>query len=165
MKHVSPSRRHALRRALAAALAGGIAAPLLAAGPVTHLPRPESLQALARAAVARGEPLVVLVSLPGCVYCEQVRRDALAPLRARGGAVVQVDLRDAARVAGFDGQATTHDRLTRAWGVRVAPTVLFFDAQGREVAERLQGASIPDFYAAYLEDRLDRAREVLRAAR
>lgn len=165
MRPVDLKRRLGLRLALAAVLAGGAGALAVAAGPVTHLPRPASLQALARQAAAQGEPLVVLVSLPGCVYCEQVRRDALAPLRARGGAVVQVELRDPARVTGFDGQATTHDRLTRAWGVRVAPTVLFFDGEGREVAERLQGASIPDFYAAYLEDRLERAREAVRAAR
>lgn len=159
------SRRRWLGRAVAATVAGLAGAAGLAASPATHLPRPDSLQALARRAAARGEPLVVLVSLPGCVYCEQVRRDALAPLRARGGAVVEVELRNPARVAGFDGVPTTHDRMTRDWGVRVAPTVLFFDGQGREVAERLQGASIPDFYAAYLEDRLERAREALRTAR
>jgi hypothetical protein len=36
--------------------------------------------------------------------------------------------------------------------------VLFFGKGGSEVAQRLVGASIPDFYGAYLEERLRQAR-------
>ncbi|MGH6627004.1 MAG: hypothetical protein ACRECD_10775 [Burkholderiaceae bacterium] len=39
------------------------------------LPVPASLADAGRAAAARGEPLVILVSLPGCPYCELVRRN------------------------------------------------------------------------------------------
>ena len=37
-------------------------------------------------------------------------------------------------------------------------SVLFYGAGAREVSERLAGSSIPDFYGAYLEDRLAQAR-------
>jgi hypothetical protein len=33
----------------------------------------------------RGEPLVLLVSLPGCPYCELVRRNYLLPARKEAG--------------------------------------------------------------------------------
>ena len=52
------------------------------------------------------------------------------------------------------GAATTHDSILRSWRVGVAPTVLFFGKGAREVAPRLAGASIPDFYGSYLDDRL-----------
>jgi hypothetical protein len=64
-------------------------------------------------------------------------------------------------VLDFQGASTTHDALVRQWGVRVAPTVLFFGAGGVEVAERLRGASIPDYYGAYLDQRLSVARAVV----
>jgi hypothetical protein len=50
----------------------------------------------------------------------------------------------------------------RLWKVRVAPTVLLLGRGGAEVAERLVGGYIPDFYAAYLEQRLEQARASLR---
>ena len=59
------------------------------------------------------------------------------------------------------GVVRTHDAQVRAWGVRMAPTVLFFGRGGIEVAERLVGAGMPDFYGAYLEERLTTARNAL----
>ena len=50
--------------------------------------------------------------------------------------------------------------LVRAWQVKAAPTVLFLGPGGQEVADRLVGGS-PDFYSAYLDGRLERARQAL----
>ena len=61
----------------------------------------------------------------------------------------------------LQGQSTTHDALVRAWQVKAAPTVLFLGPGGREVADRLVGGS-PDFYSAYLDGRLERARQAVR---
>ena len=76
-------------------------------------------------------------------------------------AVVQLDMRSAQAVNGFDGERSTHQEILRAWSVKVAPTVLFFGQGAREVAPRLEGASIPDFYGAYLDERLRMARRAL----
>jgi hypothetical protein len=69
-----------------------------------------------------------------------------------------VDMRTATSVRDFSGATVTHDALARGWGIKVAPTVLFFGAKGKEIAERLEGGYIPDFYGAYLEQRLQVAR-------
>lgn len=139
------------------ALAGAAAAARAAT-----LPASRSLPDELELSLRRGRPLVVMASLDGCPFCRVVRDNYLAPLLAETGQpVVQVDMGSAAAVVGFDRQATTHDQLLRAWKVTVAPTVLFFGRGGREVAERLAGASIPDFYGAYLEQRLQVARKSL----
>jgi thioredoxin-related protein len=57
----------------------------------------------------------------------------------------------------------THAELVRAWKIKVAPTVLFFGPRGKEVAERLRGGYIEDFYGAYLAQRLQQARAVIKA--
>ncbi|MES2938590.1 MAG: thioredoxin fold domain-containing protein [Pseudomonadota bacterium] len=126
------------------------------------LPAPASLAAELAGALARKQPLVVMASLDGCPFCRVVRDSHLAPLRAESGLpVVQLDTASTRAVLDFAGTASTHDQLLRAWGVATWPTVLFFGAQGKEVAERLVGASIPDFYGAYLDERLAAARRRL----
>jgi hypothetical protein len=114
------------------------------------------------AALARGLPLTVMVSLPGCPFCKVVRDSHLAPLlREQAVAVVQVDMGSTLPLLGAQGQAGTHAEQVRRWGVKVAPTLLFFGRQGNEVAERLVGALLPDFYGAYLAQRLETARQSL----
>lgn len=140
---------------LAAAGLAGAVRPSAAA----TLPLAVSLQDELAHALAKGRPLVVMVSLDGCPFCKVARDHYLAPLREQEGLpVVQFDLRSPRAVRDFRGQATTHDALTRSWRIRVAPTVLFFGRDGVEVAERLTGAYIPDFYGAYLDERLQQAR-------
>ncbi len=121
------------------------------------LPAPASLAAELRDALARGRALVLLASLEGCPWCAYVRTSWLAPLRAEGQPVVEIDLRQPAPVLDFQGAASTHAQVARALAVRVAPTVLFLGAGGRELAPRLAGVPLPDFYGAYLQERLTAA--------
>jgi hypothetical protein len=110
------------------------------------------------------QPLVVMVSLHGCAFCKVVRENYLHPLRASGLQVVQIDMRDNRALVDFDSTALTHDAWVRKQGIKLAPTVLFFGALGREVATRLKGAYLPDFYGAYLDDQLALARRVVAGA-
>jgi hypothetical protein len=156
-----PRRRAAVRiGALLAATAALLVAP--AAPGDTALERPASLRAAAAAAAARREPLVLLVSLPGCPYCERVRRAHLLPLvRETHVPAVQIDSGSSAAVDDFDGVRVSHDAVARRLGARFTPTVLFLGPDGAELAERLVGAGNPDFYGALLEQRLDTARAAL----
>ena len=114
-------------------------------------------------AARAGQPLVVMTSLPGCPYCDLVRDHHLGPMSAAGDLVaVQLNITDGvARIDDFDGVARTAKAISKSWDARFAPTVLFFDAQGSEVAERIVGVAVPDFFGAYLEQRLDTAKASL----
>ncbi len=110
---------------------------------------------------ARGVPVLVLFSLPGCDYCEQVRRDFLLPMqrdRDAGGTAIlrQVDLGSAQPIRDFAGNATTHDAFARSHRITLAPTVKIFDGEGREAAEPLVGMLTRDLYGAYLEHALEK---------
>jgi hypothetical protein len=151
-------RRHFLSAGVATALA--VSPRTWAAGAV--LPPAQSLAEELSVALQRHQPLVVMVSLEGCPFCRVARDSYLSPLRLEGQVpVVQVDMRSSAVVRGFKREPLTHDSLARLWKIKVAPTVLFFGADGREVAERLEGGYIADFYGAYLEQRLERARATI----
>ncbi len=125
-----------------------------------QLPTPTSLRGAAGAAAARGQPLVVMITLTGCPYCEIVRRQYLLPMRREGLVhAVQLDVMDrTGNLQGFDGQMSTPAALASAWKARFTPTVLFFGPDGRELAERLVGVAVPEFYGEYLEARLNEAR-------
>ena len=155
------SRRQALHGiAMCVAGLGPIAA---ISAPVT-LPSTESLTVSLDQALRVKQPLVVMVSLQGCAFCKVVRENYLQPLRASGLQVVQIDMRDNRALVDFDGTALTHDAWVRKQGIKLAPTVLFFGAQGLEVATRLKGAYLPDFYGAYLDEQLALARRVVAGA-
>lgn len=129
----------------------------------THLPAATDLAAQAKAAATRGEPLVVLVTLPDCVYCETVRRNYLGPQAAAGEIVArELDMTANTPLRNADGSMTTAREWARSRNVTVAPTVLFLDARGRSLATPLRGMQ-PDFYGAYLEQALDKARSALAA--
>jgi thioredoxin-related protein len=132
-----------------------------------HLPTPASLPQAGQSAVAQGQPLVLMVSLQGCTACEWVRRAVLLPaVRANELQAAEIDMGDERRILlGFDGQRRTPRALAKGWGVTRAPTLLFLDGQGRELAERLVGLPLIDFYQAYLDERLQHARQQLRQGR
>ncbi|OBS31742.1 hypothetical protein A9O67_12245 [Tepidimonas fonticaldi] len=137
------------------------------ARPPAALPVPASLQTAAQAAVAQKEPLVVMVTLAGCAFCEVVRNHYLGPMLQRGEIhAVQIDMLDRRTpLLDLQGRSTTGYDQARAWRVRVAPTVLFLDERGRELAERLEGIGVADFYGPYLDERLRTARTQLGARR
>ena len=130
-------------------------------GRAASLPAAQSLPDELAQALKKKQPLVVMVSLDGCVFCHQARQSHLSPMHREGTAIVQVDLRNNQPVLDFAGKLTTHDELTRRWRVSITPTLLFFGPGGKEVAERMEGAYLPDFYGPYLEERMAQGRKAL----
>ncbi len=138
------------------------ATPALAqSGGAATLPVAQSLSDELARALQSKQPLIVMVSLDGCIFCRQARQSHLSPMHKAGAAIVQVDMRNNQPVLDFAGKLTTHDQLTRQWKVSITPTLLFFGPGGKEVAERMEGAYLPDFYGPYLEDRLAQGRKAL----
>ncbi len=158
---------------------GGTALPIEAAGDASAHTRSTlpDLAALARRAMAAGQPLVVMFSLPGCPWCNALRREHIAPLRANQEAlglwVLELDLLDprawpetpanADRTALPDppwlGTGSPRE-LGKRLGIRLAPTVVFLGPAG-ELAERLVGYGSPDFFGAYLEQGIAAARQAM----
>ena len=154
------SRRHLLQQlALAGLTAGALVQTRVSRASGALLPLSGSLVQELVLAQQLHQPLVVMVSLQGCPFCDVVRNSHLAPmLRREGLPVTQVDMRSEAMTESFAGMPISHDHLVRSWNVTVAPTVLFFGKGGVEIADRLEGGYLPDFYGSYLDDRLFAAR-------
>jgi thiol-disulfide isomerase/thioredoxin len=175
---VSPPNRWSIFRQAAVGAAVGTAVSALLAAAVafapshshaaeTTLTKATDLQVDAAAARKAGVPILVLYSLPGCPYCEAIRRSHLAPLAAEVPAkaiIRQIDLQSVAVLRGFDGKPTTHAEFVRARGIKFAPVVSFFGSDGQPIGESLVGTMLPDFYGAYLADALSTATAKVRAS-
>ncbi len=120
-----------------------------------EFPVAKSLQAEILLALKTSSPLLVFVSLDNCPFCKIARENYLLPLmNEQSIPIVQVNFRHFASVIDMRGQVMTQDQLIRAWGIKVAPTVLFLGKEGKEVAPRLTGGSTSDFYGVYLDERV-----------
>ncbi len=145
------------RRALVAASLASSA--VLAQSKETPLAQPDSLRRVAELAWAKGAPLVLLSSLPGCPYCEVVRRNYLVPMRAEGTHAWQLNVMDdKTPMLDFEGQRSTAAKHLTRIKARFTPTVLFVGSSpklmGQELVERLMGFGSADFYGAYLDERI-----------
>lgn len=130
------------------------------------LPWPGDLPALGLQAQRQGEPLMLMVSLPGCPWCELLRRNYLGPMRNEGVAAFEFMIHDRSKLLlDFKAQRTTPDALSKVLKIKITPTLLFFNAQGQEIAPRIEGVASADFIGAILDERLATARERIKAAR
>ena len=149
--------------ALAAAV---LAEDVGAARPVSSLPAASELGRDGRLAIQRGVPIVILFSLPGCSYCETVRRNYLLPLMREGAGsqrplVRETDLSSVAPLRGFGKGASSGKALAANYKIRVAPTVIVVDGRGALLAPPLEGGDISGMYGAYLDNVLATARSAL----
>jgi thioredoxin-related protein len=130
------------------------------------LPFPTDMRQAADQANARGEPLVLMASLPGCPWCELLRRNYLTPLRREGVAAFEFMVNERSqRIADFKGLPITPAEWSEAMKVKITPTLFFFNAQGHEIAPRIEGVASADFIGAMLDERLATAREKIKPAR
>ena len=130
------------------------------------LPLPIDLAQVSRAAAQGGQPLVLMVSLPGCPWCELLRRNYLTPLRAEGLPAFEFMVNDRSNaLRDFQGKNTLPAALASQWKVSITPTLLFFNAQGQEIAPRIEGVASADFIGAVIDERLASARERILATR
>ncbi|WP_298291714.1 thioredoxin fold domain-containing protein [Thiomonas sp.] len=131
----------------------------------TPLPPVRNLQQSVNLAAAKDQPLIVMFSLPSCPFCEKLRRTQYQFLAKDGYAVQQIEMTDKTPVIGFDGQPTSGVQLARQYGIKLAPTVLFFGPGGKEIGERIIGAPTADFYGAFIDRALKESAQALRTNR
>jgi thioredoxin-related protein len=126
----------------------------------------DNLAAASAEATGARQPIMLFFTQPGCVFCERARRQYIRPLASTpdwNSRTRSIEVSRAQKLRGFDGLESTGAEIARRYGVRVYPTVVFVDSGGVVLAAPVEGFTVPDFYGAYLEERLQQAAAALKA--
>lgn len=136
---------------------------------VSPIPELGSFMQVADAARAKRVPILVEFSTPWCRYCTALEEDVLKPLMLNGKYKDQIIIRKLevnsySSVTGFDGKQYSSDEISRMYQVDLYPTLVFFDADGREVSQRIVGITVLEYVSGRLEKAIDRARQATDSA-
>jgi thioredoxin-related protein len=104
---------------------------------------------------------LLYVSRPQCPYCAALEKEVLMPMLKNPSLMAKVHLRelswDAVGVVDFQGRERNASDLIEEFSIPGAPTLLFFDGSGRELAPSIVGYYSRDFYWVYFERAVDHA--------
>ncbi|NBO02760.1 MAG: hypothetical protein EBV16_01030 [Betaproteobacteria bacterium] len=115
----------------------------------TPIPKLDGLEKQIERAAKQKRPLVLLVTMPGCGWCDLVKQDYIQHLA-----------RDQDKEGVLVFETIQGGTELQRYRITMVPTVLFLGLQG-EIAERLIGYGSRDFYGAYLNERISSARKKL----
>lgn len=130
------------------------------------LQRVANLQADATMSAKTHRPIIILFSLPGCRFCDEIRQNYLLPLLNDGAPADRPILREivitgSQQFTGFAGEKTTEPMVAKSYAVRVAPSVLMLDASGALLVPPVVGGDTSGLYGGYLSDALSQATRIV----
>ncbi len=125
------------------------------------LQRGTDFSQLAKDMSANTQPLILVFDAEHCHYCARLQADHLDPMSVSEDyqhvLLRSLEFEGDTVVTDFDGQVITAREFSRRYRVRLTPTLLFLNAEGEEIAERLLGYNTPELYGAYLDRAIERA--------
>lgn len=119
-------------------------------------------QALQKEMQEKKLPLLLAFRADYCGYCAQLEREYLEPMVKSGDYTNRILIRRFSMdkeetITDFNGEHPDAGEFAHRYKASLTPTLVFLNAQGDEIAERLLGYSSPDFYGAYLENSIEAA--------
>ncbi len=111
--------------------------------------------------------IMLEMSASYCGYCETLEEEIIKPMLRSGDYTDDVLIRrlkidDIALLNDTSGKRLTPAELAIKFDVKVTPTLLFLDAKGNEVSERIRGVYSLDFYGSYVDQAIDQGLKIIR---
>lgn len=131
------------------------------------LPLAVDLQKTAQVAEKHQVPIVIFVTATWCNYCKKLEENILEPLFQTTNLEDYAEFRqlllDKAHwmMKDFAGNDIEMKTLGPKLGVKVAPTTLFFNSKGEQIADPIIGLTLEEFYPGNLEKGLNQALKAL----
>jgi thioredoxin-related protein len=111
--------------------------------------------------------LVLEFASEDCPYCHKLEKLFLLPMQRNADyddkiLIRSISLDDDQTVIDFEGRSLATNEFAARYGVSLTPTLLFLNADGIEISERLVGIWSEDFYGGFIDSRIDTARDTAR---
>ncbi len=139
----------------------------LAETTTVEIAKAEDLAQLGQDITQKRAPALLVFVADGCPFCIEVEEDFLKPMLRSGDyddkvLIRKVKIDEYHDMNDFDGKPLSPQKLQARYDVFVTPTLVFVDAQGKEIAERLTGINTRDYYGAYLDRSIGQGLKALR---
>lgn len=123
----------------------------------------KDLRVLEQQAASAELPVLLLFTAQDCEYCEAIRSFYLEPMirSAKYEASIlfrQLYIDDYSYLRDKNGELIGGDQIALKYDVELTPTILFLDADGNELAERIVGLSGADYFDKLLNTHISLAR-------
>jgi len=132
-----------------------------------RVPLARDLQADAKLSRSGRLPILLVFSADYCPYCQILEEEFIRPMLISGDyedrviiRVLKLDSEDLLR--DFNGDTVSAGEFADRHGIRLTPTLKFFDGQGRELVPEMVGLYTVDFYGGYLDETIDASLAKLR---
>jgi len=128
----------------------------------------EDLRVLKQQVDLLRQPVVLLMATEDCSYCSAVKDNYLLPMSVSDEYKSKVLIRqlyvdDYSYLRNLQGEIVGGDQIGLQYRVDMVPTILFIDANGKELADRIVGVTNIDFMGSLLEQRIEQARKAQHA--
>ncbi len=128
-----------------------------------NIPTARDFEADSKMVASTNAIIILYFSAPDCRYCMKLEEAVLKPMLKSGdydkqALLRKIDWRSPVMVGDFSGQRISLYDLAEHYAVKVTPTLVFVDSNGREIASRILGFQSADFFWFYLDRRLEQSR-------
>jgi len=126
-----------------------------------EIPSAEDLTKVAQIARDKNLPIILVYSADHCTYCEILENEILKPMIVSGDytdrvLIYKLNIDDTMEIHDFDGKEISVSDFSMNHDVFVTPTMLFLDANGNELHERILGINTVGLFGG----RVDKAIEL-----
>jgi len=135
----------------------------------TEMPVPvaSDLSQLATQSSQRKVPILLMFSATDCDYCERLEADVIRPMMLSGdfdrrAIFRKVVIDDTHPLEDFRGGNLDAGVFANQRHIKVTPTLVFVDSNGKELAPKVVGYQTDTFYNAYLDQAIDVSQQLLR---
>jgi thioredoxin-related protein len=137
-----------------------------AAGDSVAMIQVADLRAESLLAKQKGLVLVIEFSADDCAYCRKLEDLFLLPMQRNAEysdkiLLRAVSLNEFDSLIDFDGRSVTTTEFAAQYDVTLTPTLVFLNAEGVEMSEKLVGIWSEDFFGGFIDNRIDEARDKL----
>jgi thioredoxin-related protein len=146
---------------LLAIVAWGSGAAFAEEGAPEGVPYARDFQKDATLAKEKKGVVVVMFSGAFCSYCETVLNEFLIPMSRNADYQAKVVMRkvetsSTLELKDFQGGKMAHRRFAGDSGVRMVPTVMVFDSDGKLLSKPVVGLGTIDYYGYHLDQAIDK---------
>ena len=120
------------------------------------------------ATLARDQGLVILIEFASgsCEYCRLLEEEFLQPMLIDEDYSNKVIIRTVRldgyeSFIGFRGEPISPGQFASRYNIKVTPTMVFLNANGDELSEKLVGIWSVDYFSGYIDQRIDSAKRMI----